>query len=74
MSRKGLRSKYNSYASSRNNVPKPAVYFGVDHNKTPDEHVNDASSSITGCRSDNQFAKDPYSKKVIAEWKPNLNM
>jgi hypothetical protein len=27
-----------------------------------------------GCRSDNQFAKDPYSKKVIAEWKPNLNM
>jgi hypothetical protein len=43
------------------------VYFGVDHNKTPDEHVNDASSSITGCRSDNQFAKDLYSKKVIAE-------
>jgi len=74
MSRKGLRSKYGSYASSSSNVPKYAVYLGVDHNKTPDEHGNDASSSTTGYRFDISFAKDSYSKKIIAEWKPNLNM
>jgi len=71
---KSLGLRWSSSTFSSNSVLKLVVYLGVYNKKAPDAHVKNIVSLNTGCRSDIPSARDPYSSKLIEEWKPNLNM
>jgi hypothetical protein len=58
----------------KSSVVKPTMHLGVDFKKTFVAHATNTSSLNTGCKSDVQSAREPFSTKLIAKWKSDYNI
>lgn len=68
-----IRSKQSDTISSSNSFPDPSTHLGINHKEIPNVPSNSAGSSTTKHGSGVPYVRDPYSNKLILEWKLNLS-